>query len=131
MMQKQGFSVIESDSAILQVDLLEEQDTLVLILKGKFESTLIQEFKKVLNQRKVYPQHYLLDFHACSYIDSDVVSFFLEFCQRVKNERSVISIINMNDDAFESFRLLNLHKFFKPEYCPERHRVDWVYAVSD
>ena len=112
---------------ILTASYQPEQNTLTMTLTGSFELAVVSQFKKVFLFDQVHPDHYLLDFHACCYIDSAVVAFLLEFCTFAKQHHADISIINMNDDALESFRLLNLHKFFKPEYNSERQRVDWVY----
>lgn len=69
----------------------------------------------------------VFDFKDCEYIDALVLGPLCELCDRVKSLNADIYCTNMNDAVLENFRMLNLHKIFKPEYIRGNVRVSWIY----
>lgn len=111
----------------ISTDYIPQSNTLLISLSGSLEGELSGVLREAYEQTDMRPIIYLLDLRLVDYLDSSALKLLLDFCHYAEQHSASIYIMNMNEEVLQSFRLLNLHKLFKPEYHRAHYRVDWVF----
>lgn len=116
---------------VVTTDYIANTQTLTMNLCGSLDSDVAENFGKEYRQQEHLVKTYLLDLRLVNYLDSSALKLLIDFCHYARENNADIFVMNMADDVLQSFRLLNLHKLFRPEYHREHYRVDWVFHGDD
>lgn len=111
----------------ISTDYIPQSNTLLISISGSLEGELSDALKEAYEKTDTHPTIYLLDLRLVNYLDSSALKLLLDFCHYAEQHMASIIVMNMNEEVLQSFRLLNLHKLFKPEYHRAHYRVDWVF----
>lgn len=103
-----------------------ESSELLLAVNSNFDDSIAQEFTQAYVSNNASIKNYYIDLQHVDYIDSSIVGVLLEFVNFLKQKNVNGYMINMSKEILEEFRVLNLHKLFKPEFYPQKYCVIWA-----
>ena len=104
-----------------------KDNSLTIHIDHDFDNSVLDDFVEAYKVNTNKPKIYYIDLQKVDYIDSEMVGPLVEFCKFINSFGADAYVINMNDTICEEFRVLNLHKLFKPEFSRQKFGIDWVY----
>ncbi len=93
----------------------EDKSVLVVGIKGKFDFTLLNEFRQVYNNDAAKSAKVTIDMRDTSTIDSSALGMLLNMQRFLKKKDGAISIINCNQDVKKIFQITHFGRKFTIE----------------
>lgn len=79
---------------------------------GRFDFSSHQEFCKAYEAVDAYPEQYIVDMNATTYLDSSALGMLLLLRDHAGGDHAKVSIINCNDDVKKILTISNFEQLF-------------------
>lgn len=96
----------------IETRLTDNDSILTISIKGKFNFSLLNEFREAYSNHTIKPKKIIIDMRRTSTIDSSALGMFLNMQRHLKKEDGEISIINCNKDVNKIFQITHFNKKF-------------------
>lgn len=93
----------------------EDNTVLIVSIKGKFDFTLLNEFRQAYTDNDIKPEKAIVDMRATSTIDSSALGMLLNMQRYMEMPDGEIKIINCNQDVKKVFEITHFNKKFTIE----------------
>lgn len=100
---------------VIQTKITEDNDALLISIKGKFDFSLLNEFRQAYSNTTTIYKHVVLDLRSASTIDSSALGMLLNMQRHLKKADGEIRIINCNSDVMKIFQISHFDKKFTIE----------------
>ena len=90
----------------------EDNEELVISIKGKFDFTLLNEFRQAYSTDIVNRNNVVIDMRNTSSIDSSALGMLLNMQRNLKKSDGEISVVNCNEDVRKVFDITHFDKKF-------------------
>lgn len=101
----------------VEAKISEDNSLLVITIDGKFDFTLLNEFRQAynVNEGGIAPSKYIVDMRKTSTIDSSSLGMLLNMQRYLKKPDGEIRIINCNSVVKKVFQITNFNRKFTIE----------------
>jgi len=89
-----------------------DKNVLVISIEGKFDFTLLNEFRQVYSNDAAKSAKITIDMRDTSTIDSSALGMLLNMQRSLKKKDGEINIINCNQDVKKIFHITHFNKKF-------------------
>jgi HptB-dependent secretion and biofilm anti anti-sigma factor len=99
----------------IDVSFSEDDAILIISIKGKFDFSLLNEFRQAYTQYKETTNKAIVDMRSTSTIDSSALGMLLNMQRYLGKADGEVSIINCNQDVRKVFQITRFDKKFNIE----------------
>lgn len=85
---------------------------LVINIRGRFDFSCHQEFRKAYEDSSVKPQGYAVDMNETTYLDSSALGMLLLLRDHAGGDNAHIRIVNCNSDVRKILAISNFEQLF-------------------
>ncbi len=87
--------------------------TLTIMVSGRFDFSVHQEFRVAYESQNPKPESYIVDLSGTSYLDSSALGMLLLLRDYAEGNGGDICITNCNDDVKKILSISNFEQLFK------------------
>lgn len=96
----------------IQSLLSEDGQELRITIKGRFDFSTHQEFRRSYETLKARPSRYLVDLAEANYLDSSALGMLLLLRDHASNDHAQVEIVNCNADVKKILIISNFEQLF-------------------
>lgn len=96
----------------VEARILEDKESLLISIKGRFDFTLLNEFRQAYSTDTATPVRVVIDMCNTSSIDSSALGMLLNMQRHLNKSDGEISIINCNGDIKKVLEITHFEKKF-------------------
>ncbi len=100
---------------VIETKITEDNDALLISIKGKFDFSMLNDFRQAYSDKSATYKHVVLDMRGASTIDSSALGMLLNMQRYLNKGDGEIRIINCNDDVTKIFQISHFDKKFTIE----------------
>ena len=97
---------------VVKSNLSEDKKVLIISVEGKFDFTVMNDFRKAYTNDSMSPAKIIVDLRSTPTVDSSALGMLLNMQRTLKKADGDISIINCNDDVKSVFQITHFEKKF-------------------
>lgn len=91
----------------------DDQTTVRIGIDGRFDFSSHQEFCKAYEDLGFYPEQFIVDMQATTYLDSSALGMLLLLRDHAGGDHAKVSIINCNQDVRKILTISNFEQLFE------------------
>ena len=96
----------------IQSAMSDDQKTLIISIKGRFDFSMLQQFRNAYEDIDATAQAYQLDFKDTDYLDSSALGMLLALRDHAGGDNANIKIINCKNDVKKILVITKLDELF-------------------
>ena len=85
---------------------------LTISVEGRFDFSSHQSFCSAYEDVEPYPEHYVIDMRATTYLDSSALGMLLLLRDHAGGDHAKVSIVNCNEDVRKILTISNFEQLF-------------------
>jgi len=93
----------------------EAEDTLTIVVKGRFDFSSLQAFRNTYENLKKKPAHFVIELAESDYLDSSALGMLLALRDYAGGDSADIRILHCNPDIRKILVITKLDELFKVE----------------